>query len=309
MRKFLVLSFLFSTSLLAQTVIPDDCPPDQRAKLEAQILAEQVMNRENNTCPKRTYPDHIGDVKTMADFKKIVEQKITELGLTVDWDAGTGIRSDWQTFTEEDMSNFLAIKQMANTMIYALSRYPKDAFPKMGVKKVKFVKGLTIRPEGVDPQNRIAMPEPKTFSILYSPTKNFFCQATLERTLHHELFHQMEGIAHKNMFFRDKDWQKFNPPGFQYGAGGFMSYTVSEYKNEEHPKVGFATEYCTLGEEEDRSEVFSMMMTEGFAARFEGWATVDPTLKAKRAYIQDFLKKKISPSLNEAFFSRVIDPE
>lgn len=309
MKFISFIALILSVGVSAQTVIPDDCPPDERKKLEAQILAEAVMNRDNNKCPVRTYPNFLADAKTVSDVKRIVDQKIKEVGLTPDWSAGTGHFSHWEAFTDADAGDMLKLKQLGNTLIYALNRYPKNAFQKMGVSKVLIAKNLTITPAGQAPQHRRGMPDPKTDTIIYSPVSNQICQADLEHTIHHELFHLIEGTVHKNMFKKDKKWQSLNSKNFSYGGGGTASYEVEDFKNPEHPRLGFVTQYATLGEEEDRAEVFGRIMTAGYASRLEGWATVDPSIQKKRQYIIDFMKTKVSKEMNEAYFQNVIVSE
>ncbi len=126
----------------------------------------------------------------------------------------------------------------------------------------------------------------------------------MEERVHHELFHFIEAVVNKNMFYKDPNWLKLNPPSFKYDTNPIKAYLSPNFQNVGHPQAGFVSAYSLDSIYEDKAEVFAWMMTWGYSERLEYWAKYDPVLKIKKEYILKSFKVDLETTMNEEFFTK-----
>jgi hypothetical protein len=115
-------------------------------------------------------------------------------------------------------------------------------------------------------QKRVALPDLGTGTLYLDISPNHG-QLFLRHVLHHELFHLLNGAdpTHRD----DSTWAALNPPGFQYeelaGEAAYEESTSPVKKNKWvnscNPEDGFVTRYATTAIEEDKSEIFALIMS------------------------------------------------
>lgn len=161
-----------------------------------------------------------------------------------------------------------------------LTRLPRELLRKSGLARVMLVTNLT--------EERRAIPSLPNYNrslILDVDASTVF----LRRLLHHEVFHFID-LADDGEVLRDPAWERLNPPGFRYGAGGrAMREPSASALSREY--LGFATRYATSAIEEDKAELFSFLVTEPAALR--AMAHEDPYLAAKIARLEESLAKLV----------------
>lgn len=292
----------FLLSMLALTIAyaEEECPPIS----EEQILIEAAVEQNNNKCPNRNYVDQFSTITNLADLQKAANEKLQALGIKIEWQAGSNDYAKWDAF-QDSPDDILRAKRQLNIAIHALSLYPSGALKKSGMETIKFVKDLRAKDVEGNYTTRSASPFPQYKMMIYADNDDIGCLAGIEMRMHHELFHLLEGTVLKSMSLNPKEWNDLNPKDFSYGKGGYAAYGVEGFKNLQHPRKGFATEYSYFGPEEDRSDIFGLMMTEGYSTRIKGWASIDPELKKKMEYIKKFMERKISKDMNEDYFKSI----
>lgn len=117
-------------------------------------------------------------------------------------------------------------------------------------------------------QYRAAIPDPKNKSLVLSLNgqRGIFTTQYLVYVMHHELNHCTEFAIWKSMIHRWSKWSKLNAKNFKYQKGGSIAYKPQKnqinWLGSTHPHEGFINLYATTGQEEDRSELFAMLMTD-----------------------------------------------
>jgi hypothetical protein len=120
----------------------------------------------------------------------------------------------------------------------------------------------------------------------------------LARLLHHELFHFAD-YADDDQVTRDPAWEKLNDPWFVYGSGGrYMREPGSARLTNSRP--GFLTRYATSALEEDKAEVFALLMVapREVATIAQHDAIVRNKIEAVKRQLVN-----LSPLLNEHFWA------
>jgi hypothetical protein len=123
--------------------------------------------------------------------------------------------------------------------------------------------------------------------------------AYLRRLLQHEVFHFFD-LADDGMLVNDMRWLALNPTGHEYGYGGRSMRDPAATMLSEAP--GFVTRYATSALEEDKAELFSLMMTHPAAMRQR--AARDTFVAAKMARIIE-LTSAMTPELDRGFWLRL----
>ena len=106
-----------------------------------------------------------------------------------------------------------------------------------------------------------------------------------ERSLHHELFHMIEG-SYIDLFSND-EWMRFNSPSFKYAKCSTCSdrLGLSLINNTK----GFLTEYSMSTASEDMAEIFSFLMTD--KNNLSNIILQDSVLNIKINFLKNEIKK------------------
>ena len=154
-----------------------------------------------------------------------------------------------------------------------LSFYSKEFLRKINLKYIVMCENLSI--SGI---NTAGIPDHlmKTLIIDVKFNEKYF-----ERVIHHELFHIIND-GFKDLF-DEKEWKKFNKPGFKYSDCSTCSKKLGldTYTNTN----GFFTEYSMTIPSEDMAEVYSHLITGNYKI------SDDEILNKKIKFIKDKLKE------------------
>lgn len=187
------------------------------------------------------------------------------------------------------------IKRYAALFFPEWQLYPASLIQKTKLTKIVFCANLSFAG-----QPRTAIPDLEN-NVLYldvarSPSNDDYNR----RTIHHEFFHIIDWYDDRKLY-SDPDWEKLNPQGFQYGTGGqnaqcdpFGSLLTDKYP-------GFFTSYSRSGVEEDKAEVFSILIV--FAQAATQRSQTDAIIAAKIQKMKQLLLR-FCPDLNDAFWTR-----
>jgi hypothetical protein len=165
-------------------------------------------------------------------------------------------------------------------------KYPPDFFSLVGVKQIVLGKQMHY-----EKQNRAAVPDPynNTLYLSIDGAQGNAGSVYLIHVMHHELNHLTEYAMWKNMFYRWPDWHDVNRRFFRYNPGGgakaYEDLSVDWYSMC-HPKKGFFNRYSLMGEEEDRSEVISLLMSDEERKFIYEYCSNDKILRKKVLLMQ-----------------------
>jgi len=123
----------------------------------------------------------------------------------------------------------------------------------------------------------------------------------IERAFHREFVGTL--LSNYRCLFKENEWKRINPTGFQYGTGGDVTEKgqVSENLLEE----GFLNDYAISSLENDFSELAAHLFTGGE----EFWQTVDRYGKIRRkAMIAIDFYHALDPTFTEDYFRRLVMP-
>lgn len=139
-------------------------------------------------------------------------------------------------------------------------KYPAGYFKKIGIYYL--VIGSDFRIVG---QHRAAVPDPYRGTIFFAVDSGYTLEY-LVGVMHHELNHCTEYTAWGSMYYKWRKWERKNSCRFEYGNGGGSAYEAANrtinWRAYVHPQKGFVNLYSTTGEEEDRSEIVALIMTD-----------------------------------------------
>jgi hypothetical protein len=153
-----------------------------------------------------------------------------------------------------------------------LARYPSRLLEKAGLKAVVIVQDLSF--EGADCYSFADVERGR----LYLSTRAGLNETYIRRTIHHEVFHQVDFAAHRRLA-SDPDWEALNPPGFRYSHDAATLQADPEATRPDDAPPGFLNRYATTSPAEDKAEVFAALVTDldGVTRR----ADLDPVLRRK----------------------------
>lgn len=168
-----------------------------------------------------------------------------------------------------------------------LRRYPPSFMRASGLWRVVLCAGL--RESGHDIPS---LPNVKHSLLLDVDAEGDY----LPRLLHHEVFHFAD-YAEDDLVTIDADWSALNPRGFTYGAGGRSVRGPSAGSLRDLD--GFVSLYAMSALEEDKAELFAVMMTrpEWLSARLRE----DPILRRKHEHLRRVVAQ-LSPEMGPAYW-------
>ena len=177
----------------------------------------------------------------------------------------------------------------------ALRQYPRPVLEAVRLQHIVLTRALTFRGRHTNG----TMVSASGVMLMNTDTFRDATPREIERAIHHEIFHALD-YADDGDLWNDPTWDALNAADFRYGGGG---RTMQETKGAgawDADREGFLTLYATSGNEEDKAETFSWMMTE--LPRVEERAEGDPVLRSKVARIQE-LVAAFHPDLDPGFWS------
>ncbi len=198
--------------------------------------------------------------------------------------------------SEEDKD---ALAKYVDIFYMEFNRYPQDFIKNTGLKKIAFVKNLSVIG-----QNRAAMPLPKIKTVFYDIYLGNDDKEYQQEVIHHEFYHLIEANINGDSYYKDPVWAKFNNPNFRYGSGGASAYDNPEQYTNKVPESGFISTYSTYGLEEDKAEIFANLMVPKLYKEMHSKIANDAILNKKVNYMKDFLSK-YSEHMNEDFWQKI----
>jgi hypothetical protein len=181
-----------------------------------------------------------------------------------------------------------------------LAAYPVGTFEKCGLREIVICRGLTL-----DGRPRAAIPDFAGSKLYLESIQDGWLRDYARKTVHHEFFHMIDQND-DGILYSDEEWVGLNPPDFRYGKGGVSVQddpTVS-LPNESVP--GFLNAYSRSGVEEDKAEVFSLLMTEPLT--LEARSARDVVLAAKQRQMKALLRR-INVGMDEGYWEAALAPK
>jgi hypothetical protein len=171
------------------------------------------------------------------------------------------VEDSWASITYDFIKDSARLKNYLELLEKEYVKYPDNYFEKVGIEKIVLGRNLKYKM-----QNRAAVPDPYKNSLFlsidgaYGDSSNVY----LIHVMHHELNHCVEYAQWRSMKYKWKKWRKINPFFFRYigaGADAYKNLEIDWYKMA-HQKKGFVNLYSTTAQEEDRSEIVALIMSD-----------------------------------------------
>ena len=204
--------------------------------------------------------------------------------------------AEWKEIENDDIKELSAF---LNLFIDEWNKYPVSWVKNSNLKAIAFVKNLRVVG-----QFRSAMPDAYGEVLYYDIGYAYAGDTYQKMVIHHEYYHMIEENYFGSMYYKDEEWDSFNPPDFEYGEGGSSAYEEENYSNKEHPRQGFIDNYSMYGLEEDKAQVYAYIMTTPLYNKLMKWIETDTILAKKVRYMKKFMQKH-SPEINEAYFYKI----
>jgi len=186
------------------------------------------------------------------------------------------------------------IKVYARLFFPEWDLYPPALIKKIMLKSVAFCTDLSFAG-----QARTAIPDMENHVLYLDVKRGFYSNTYVRRTIHHELFHFIDFYDDWKLY-QDDEWAALNPKGFTYQSGGKNAQGSAQASliTDAHP--GFFTTYSMSGVEEDKAEVFSVLIV--LSAIAQAREKKDPIIAAKIARMKQLLVRFV-PEVDETFWA------
>lgn len=170
-----------------------------------------------------------------------------------------------------------------------LALYSPGIMRKARLKRIVLCTGLRFRDD-----LRFAIPDFRG-TMCFDVMRGSFIRGYHEFCIHHELFHVFDWFDDHELY-EDPSWTALNPTGFRYDPKHLSTpWGVRSFRK------GFVSAYSLAGVEEDKAEVYAMMIKQ--PRRLARFATKDAVIAAKAARMRTLLAE-FSPEFGEAFWRR-----
>lgn len=173
--------------------------------------------------------------------------------------------------------------KLAKIIAEEWQKYDTTSIKDSGLKKIYIVNNLIV-----DGQFRSGMPEPIFEDALYFDASAKYVDSEggdyIRRTLHHEFKHLIDYNQHGSYRYEDILWLSCNTKPNVYKQGGAAMQNNPDYAHAEHPEPGFVNGYSTSAIEEDRAEVYALLLTN--PAKLQNMAKNDASLQCKIAKLR-----------------------
>lgn len=180
--------------------------------------------------------------------------------------------------------------------IFEFSKYPPEVISTLGLKEV--VIGSDVQ---LDQRGRPGLHD-YHLNMLFFDCRWVNSDRWTRQIIHHELFHLIDWKD--GVIYKDLEWEKLNPPEFEYGSGGITLQKPSDWTAglPDLGLKGFLNRYSMSGLEEDKAEIFANMMANYNEVNLR--AKTDPIIKAKVSQMKKLLYS-FCPEFNEVFWSKM----
>ncbi|MBC7865568.1 MAG: hypothetical protein IAF38_21520, partial [Bacteroidia bacterium] len=226
--------------------------------------------------------------KTRADLEIKLQVKIVYDSVCID---------SWKGVTYTYCNDTAVLHQYLQLLQTEYSKYPDGFFAKAGVNYL--VLGRDLKYAGVI---RAAVPDPYKHFLFLAVNGAYGDSSNVYRThvMHHELNHCSETLFWSSGYYEWKEWGAINRVGFKYRGNGAQAYGNSHinWYGITHPLQGFVNYYSTSSQEEDRSELVALIMTDSERHFLEEFSATDVLIQKKLALIVDYLNKQSGTSVN-----------
>jgi hypothetical protein len=220
-----------------------------QASADTLKLAERVFETVDK------YPEY-RNANTIADIISKIEDS-----LAIKIVYNKKVEDTWSSVAYETCNDSIETVKYLTLLNNEYSKYPKDFFQRIGVKTIVLGRKLRFLS-----QNRAAIPDPYMNSLFLSIDGAYGDSSPiyLIHVMHHELHHCTEYAIWKNMSYKWRKWQKTNRFFFKYKGSGEIAYANEsiDWYSMTHQKKGFLNLYSTTAQEEDRSELVTLIMSD-----------------------------------------------
>lgn len=204
------------------------------------------------------------------------------------------VKDTWDKSTYQIPTNKAHLMTYLRLIEQEYSKYPVGYLKKARAGILVLTKNFAF-----DKNKQAAMPDPygNRLYLAHKYSNKLYSETYLIHVLHHELHHNTEYVIWKNQYYKWPKWYALNKPEFKYGSGGIAAYSdrSTNYYKMDNPIPGFVNLYSALGQEEDRSEIFALMMSDIERPILNKICKEDPVVRAKvkvmAKLIDDFTKQ------------------
>jgi hypothetical protein len=175
-----------------------------------------------------------------------------------------------------------AIERYAPLLEQELRLYPRALFARIGLRRIVLCQGLSFAG-----QLRGAVPDFGHNTYYLDVSRGIENTTYMRRVLHHDLFHIIDW-RDDGVLYGDPQWESLNAPGFHYGSGGKNAQNDSSMSVLTEKLPGFLDRYATTGAEEDKAELFAMMMVD--PAYVHRRCEADAVLRAKVQRMRELMR-------------------
>jgi hypothetical protein len=192
-----------------------------------------------------------------------------------------------------------AIEEALPALKTALAKYPKEVPHAAGLFKIIF--GANLKASGIHIGGYSYPPS----RALILEIENGDKRAFKSLTLHHEIFHLIDRAILGQFARQDPAWLRLNGPAFKgYQVGDGWNWMAKQTAGQPKPVAdkGFVSPYSMSSVQEDKAEVFALLMED--PAALANLAQSDPIIRAKAERIKQ-LVRQASPKMDHKFFEKL----
>lgn len=196
------------------------------------------------------------EASTISDIISKIENN-----LTVKVVYNIEVQDTWSSISYENCNDSTEFIEYLLLLDKEYAKYPKGYFQIVGINTIVLGKKLKFQN-----QYRAAIPDPYIQSLFLSIDGAYgdFSTTYLVHVMHHELHHCTEYAIWENMNYEWEEWAKTNRASFSYKGSGENAYEDNsiDWYSMVHPENGFLNYYSTTAQEEDRSELIALIMSD-----------------------------------------------
>ena len=166
------------------------------------------------------------------------------------------------------------LEAYAGLFTQEFGRYPPELVRRARLASVVLCAALSF-----EKQPRNAIPDAEHHALYLEVSRGMWSPDYMRRALHHDFFHLVD-YRDDGLVTVDSGWERLNAPGVPYGDGGTNAQVSDQEGVLTDRWPGFLDHYATTGVDEDKAEVFSVLMC-------------DPDYVARRCESDAVLKSKV----------------